>query len=335
MHILVTGGLGYIGSHAAAALMQANHQVTILDNLSNSSLDVLPRLSRVAGRSPVFHQLDVRDAAGVDALLASSAFDGVMHFAGLKAVGESVAQPLQYYDNNVHGSVVLFDAMQRHGVFRLVFSSSATVYGHTQQLPISESAPVGPTNPYGRTKLMVEDVLKDVAQAEPRWSIAVLRYFNPVGAHPSALLGEEPKGIPNNLMPYVAQVALGQRESVSVFGNDYSTPDGTGVRDYIHVCDLVDGHLAALKHLESHRGWVCFNLGTGHGYSVLELIAAYAKASGRTISHRMAPRRPGDVAACFADASSARRVLGWEAKRDLAAMCEDSWRHVLSPRGTL
>ncbi|MCX7897885.1 MAG: UDP-glucose 4-epimerase GalE, partial [Rhodocyclaceae bacterium] len=296
--ILVTGGLGYIGSHTVVELMAAGHDVTIIDNLSNSKASVLDRLGEICGRRPAFYEGDIRDRAAVR--VALSGCQAVIHFAGLKAVGESVAKPLAYYDNNVIGSIRLFEAMAEAGVKTLVFSSSATVYGNPQTVPIPEDAPLGATNPYGRTKLMIEDILRDLHAADDAWRIALLRYFNPVGAHPSGRIGEDPQGVPNNLMPYIAQVAVGKRPYLSVFGDDYPTPDGTGVRDYIHVVDLALGHLAALAVLAREGGLLTVNLGTGRGYSVLEMVRAFEKASGRPIPYRIAPRRPGDVACCYA-----------------------------------
>lgn len=331
-HCLVTGGLGYIGSHTCVELLAAGHTVRILDNLSNSKPAVLERITEIAGRRPEFIRADIRDRAAMRAALAGC--DAVIHFAGLKAVGESVAQPLRYYDNNVTGSVVLFETMAESGIKTLVFSSSATVYGDPQSLPIREDAPLSATNPYGRSKLMIEDILRDVYRADPAWKIALLRYFNPVGAHPSGRIGEDPQGIPNNLLPYIAQVAVGKLACLSVFGNDYPTPDGTGVRDYIHVVDLAKGHLAALEALERDGGLITVNLGTGKGYSVLEMIRAFETASGRKIPYRITARRPGDVAQCYADPSLAQRLLGWRAEKDLAAMCVDAWRwQSLNPQG--
>jgi len=323
MTILVTGGSGYIGSHTVVELMHAGFAVRILDNLSNSKRSVVDRIERIAGRPVEFVEGDIRNAQTVAAALDGCA--AVIHFAGLKAVGESVAEPLRYYDNNVAGSIVLFQAMKACGVRTLVFSSSATVYGEPATVPIREDAPLTATNPYGRSKLMIEQVLRDLAAGDPEWRIALLRYFNPVGAHASGLIGEDPNGIPNNLMPFVAQVAIGKLAQLAVFGHDYPTPDGTGVRDYIHVVDLARGHLAALRHLAGERGIAAVNLGTGRGYSVLQLLRAFETASGRTIPFRLAPRRAGDVASCFADPSLARQMLGWQAEFDIDAMCADAW----------
>lgn len=329
-HYLVTGGMGYIGSHTCVELLAAGHQATIFDNLSNSKPVVLERVAEIAGRRPHFIQADIRDRSALAAAFQGIAggCDGVIHFAGLKAVGESVSQPLRYYSNNVEGSIALFEAMAEAGVKNLVFSSSATVYGDPAKVPINEAAPLSATNPYGRSKLMIEDMLRDVAKADASWQIALLRYFNPVGAHVSGKIGENPNGIPNNLMPYVTQVAVGKLECLSVFGNDYPTPDGTGVRDYIHVVDLAKGHLAALNTLMrlGRGGLFTVNLGTGRGYSVLDVIHAFEAASGRKIAHRFAPRRMGDIAQCFADPALAREMLGWQAEKDLAAMCADAWR---------
>lgn len=325
--ILVTGGAGYIGSHATLALLQAGYGVVVLDNLCNSSPESLKRVSMLAGRVPVFVQGDIRDRAVLNRLFAEHAINAVLHFAGLKAVGESVAQPLRYYDNNVHGSQVLLQACADAGVFNLVFSSSATVYGEPAQMPISEACLVGqPSNPYGRSKLIVEEMLRDVAASETRWRIAILRYFNPVGAHESGLIGEDPKGIPNNLLPYIAQVAVGKLPQLAVFGNDYPTSDGTGVRDYIHVVDLAEGHLRALERLLTRTGAHVWNLGTGQGYSVLEMVRAFELASGKPVPYRVAPRRPGDIAICYADPGKAARELGWKAQRSLDEMMRDAWR---------
>jgi len=325
--VLVTGGAGYIGSHTTLALLQAGYNVVVLDNLCNSSAESLKRVAQLAGRPPVFVQGDIRDAALLDRLFAEHAVDAVLHFAGLKAVGESVAQPLHYYDNNVHGSQVLLQACANAGVFNVVFSSSATVYGEPAQMPISEACPVGqPTNPYGRSKLMVEDMLRDVAASDPRWRIAILRYFNPVGADESGQIGEDPNGIPNNLLPYIAQVAVGKLHELAAFGNDYPTPDGTGVRDYIHVVDLAEGHLRALEVLQTRTGAHVWNLGTGQGYSVLDMVRAIEAASGKSVPYRIAPRRPGDIATCYADPAKAERELGWKAQRGLDEMMRDAWR---------
>ena len=326
MHILVTGGTGFIGSHTCVSLIEAGHDVTIIDDLSNSSREALDCVEKIAGKRPSFFEGDVRDRELLCKIFAQRPVDSVIHFAGLKAVGESVAQPLRYYDCNVGGAIVLCEEMAAAGVKSIIFSSSATVYGDPQTLPINENAPLHATNPYGRTKLHIEEILRDLAAADPRWQIVILRYFNPVGAHPSGLIGEDPRGIPNNLMPYVAQVAVGKRQHLNVFGNDYSTPDGTGVRDYIHVCDLAEGHVAALRYLAGQRQSLTVNLGTGQGYSVLDLARAYGKAADREIPLVFAPRRPGDVDACYADPQHALETMGWKASRGLEQMCVDSWR---------
>ncbi|ANQ86549.1 UDP-glucose 4-epimerase [Azoarcus olearius] len=327
MTVLVTGGAGYIGSHTVLELLNAGEQVVVIDNLSNGSEEALRRVEALAGRRLAgFVNADVRDVQALDALFARYTVSAVIHFAALKAVGESVAKPLAYYDNNVCGLLGLVDAMRRAEVRRLVFSSSATVYGDPASVPIVEDFPTSATNPYGRTKLMCEQILADVAHADPAWRIALLRYFNPVGAHPSGRLGEDPAGIPNNLMPYVSQVAVGRLPALQVFGGDYPTPDGTGVRDYIHVVDLALGHLSALRRLDSLPPVDAINLGTGCGYSVLEVVEAFRKASGRAVPFRIVDRRPGDVAACWADTAKARRVLGWQAERGIAEMCADAWR---------
>jgi UDP-glucose 4-epimerase len=325
--ILVTGGAGYIGSHTVVELLAAGQQVLIVDNFSNSRPAVIDRIGCIAGRGPQWVQADIRDRAALRAVFAEHDFSAVIHFAGLKAVGESVAQPLRYYDNNVNGSLVLFECMAEAGVRRLVFSSSATVYGDPHSVPIREDFPLSATNPYGRSKLMIEDMLRDLALSDPSWRIAALRYFNPVGAHASGLIGEDPQGIPNNLMPYIAQVASGQLKELAVFGNDYPTPDGTGVRDYIHVVDLARGHLAALGALDTREpGAWAVNLGTGRGYSVLEAVRAFEAASGCKVAYRIAARRPGDVAQCYADPAQARAMLGWSAERGIDEMCRDTWR---------
>ena len=336
-HYLITGGLGYIGSHTCVELLDAGHRVTIIDNLSNSKIAVLDRIAQIAGQRPSFVQADVRDHAALGKALIGC--NAVIHFAGLKAVGESVEKPIEYYSNNVAGSIALFESMAQAGVKSLVFSSSATVYGDPHEVPIREHFPLSATNPYGRSKLMIEDVLRDVVKADAGWRVALLRYFNPVGAHASGLIGEDPNGLPNNLLPYVAQVAVGKLACLSVFGNDYPTPDGTGVRDYIHVVDLARGHLAALRALEQGGvadGPLTVNLGTGRGYSVLEMVKAFEAASGRPVNYRIAPRRAGDIAQCYADPALAAQVLGWHAEKDLAAMCADAWRwQSQNPQGYL
>ena len=327
MKILVTGGVGYIGSHTVVELQAAGHDVVVLDNLSNAQQSVCERVTRISGKPFTFVQADIRDRAAMEAAFAAHRPEAVIHFAGLKAVGESVAQPLRYYDNNVTGSVVLFETMAKFGCKSLVFSSSATVYGDPASVPIREDFPLSATNPYGRSKLMIEDILRDLAKAEPEWRIALLRYFNPVGAHESGLIGEEPSGIPNNLVPYIAQVANGQRDKLSVFGGDYDTPDGTGLRDYIHVVDLAIGHVKTLDRLNKGAGIVTYNLGTGRGNSVLEMVRAFEAASGRPVAYQIVDRRPGDVAKCYADPALAREELGWTAERDVAQMCADVWRY--------
>jgi UDP-glucose 4-epimerase len=331
--ILITGGTGFIGSHTAVVLAQAGQPVVILDNLCNSSPKVLDRLARL-GVSPLeFVQADIRDAQALDAVFARHTFAGVVHFAGLKAVGESVAQPLRYLDNNVSGTLSLLQAMDRANVRRIVFSSSATVYGDPAVVPIPETAPLTATNPYGRSKLMCEDALRELHAADPRWHIAILRYFNPVGAHESGLLGEAPNGIPNNLMPYITQVALGQRDALQIFGNDYPTPDGTGVRDYLHVMDLAQGHLAALQALDTPK-LLTVNLGTGQGVSVQQMVDTFAHVNGVPIAHRVVARRPGDVAQCLADPSQAKALLKWHTQLGLERMCADAWRwQSMNPQG--
>ena len=324
--VLVTGGAGYIGSHTVVELLQDGRAVVVLDNLCNSSAESLRRVERITGLPVPFVQGDVRDAALLGSILRRHDIGAVLHFAGLKAVGDSVMRPLEYFDNNVTGSQILLQAMQRVDVRQFVFSSSATVYGDPQSVPIREGAHTGPTNPYGRSKWFVEMMLDDVARADARWAIGNLRYFNPVGAHPSGLIGEDPNDVPNNLMPFVAQVAVGRRERLSVFGADWPTPDGTGVRDYIHVVDLARGHLAALRRVESASGMFTVNLGTGTGYSVLDMVRAFERASGRSVPYVLAPRRPGDIAQCYADPAYAEQLLGWRARLDVDAMCADAWR---------
>ncbi|MBU3931582.1 MAG: UDP-glucose 4-epimerase GalE [Proteobacteria bacterium] len=340
--ILVTGGAGFIGSHTAVALTEAGYTPVIVDNLANSDASVLDRIETITGRRPAFHQEDLRNEAALTAIFRAHPIDAVIHFAGLKAVGESVAQPLRYYDNNLNATLVLCRVMAQQNVKTLIFSSSATVYGDPPSVPIREDFPLAPTNPYGRSKLMIEQILGDLLAADPAWKIALLRYFNPVGAHESGLIGETPRGIPNNLMPLVSRVAAGTLEWLNIFGNDYPTPDGTGVRDYIHVMDLAEGHVAALKTLESMNAPeseledalagkpvpLIVNLGAGRGYSVLEVVRAFEKAAGRKIPYRIAGRRPGDIAASYADPSLARRLLNWRTTRDLDAMCADAWRFV-------
>ena len=332
--VLLTGAAGYIATHTWLALQAAGYNVVGVDNFSNSSPAVLQRLQRISGHAPVFERADVCDSAAMEAIFQRHRISAAIHFAAHKAVGESTRQPLAYYANNIGGLLTLCETMLRHGVHRFVFSSSATVYGDPQTLPITEDAQLSATNPYGQTKLMGEQMLRDLGAAQPQWQTACLRYFNPVGAHESGLIGEDPRGVPNNLMPYVAQVAVGRREALSVYGSDYATADGTGVRDYIHVTDLAQGHVAALQRLERTPGSLTVNLGTGRGYSVLEVVAAYAQASGRPVPYQLQPRRPGDVAACYADPALAQQLLGWKAEHDLQRMCADSWRwQSMNPQG--
>ncbi len=324
-YILVTGGAGYIGSHTCVELLEAGYRVLVLDNLSNSSPESMRRVQQITGKTLEFVEGDIRSLADLEAVFERFPVEAVVHFAGLKAVGESVAQPLRYYQNNVTGTLNLLQVMDAHNCRRLVFSSSATVYGDPASVPIREDFPLSATNPYGRSKLIIEDMLRDLCRADERWSVALLRYFNPVGAHVSGLIGEDPRDIPNNLMPYITQVAVGKRERLQVFGGDYPTPDGTGVRDYIHVVDLAKGHIKALAALDLPR-LLTVNLGTGRGYSVLEMVAALAQASGCAVPYEIVARRPGDVAQCYADPALALELLGWQAELDLTRMCEDSWR---------
>lgn len=324
--ILVTGGAGYIGSHTVIQLIEAGFQVVILDNLCNSKREVIRRIETICGVRPEFLMGDVRDRELLRSVFNHHRVDAVIHFAGLKAVGESVAKPLSYYDNNVTGSIILCEEMALAGVKTFVFSSSATVYGDPESVPITESSRLNATNPYGQSKLMVEEILRDLSHSDPTWRIALLRYFNPVGAHVSGLIGEDPSGIPNNLVPFIAQVAVGKRSHLSVFGNNYPTPDGTGIRDYIHVDDLARGHLAALHALNQQPGVLTVNLGTGRGYSVLEMIRAFQKASGKPIPYEVVERRPGDIATCYADPTLAKSLLGWQADLDMDRMCADTWR---------
>ena len=324
--ILVTGGAGYIGSHTCVELLNAGIGVTVFDNFCNSDPKALVRIERITGRKPGLVRGDIRDRAAIASALRTCNATAVIHFAGLKAVGESVEQPLAYYDNNVIGTLRLLEAMGECGLKTLVFSSSATVYGDPQRLPLTEDHPLSATNPYGRTKLMIEDILRDLHRSDPSWRLALLRYFNPAGAHASGLLGEDPQGVPNNLMPYVAQVAVGRRDHLTVWGDDYPTPDGTGVRDFIHVVDLALGHLKALERLRGHAECFAVNLGTGTGYSVLEMVRAFEKASGRAVPIKIGPRRAGDIASCYAQPTLARDLLGWKAERGLDAMCTDGWR---------
>lgn len=324
--IFVTGGAGYIGSHTCVELLQAGFEVTVYDNFSNSQPEAIRRVEQITGRPVHLVHGDIRDKTALTTALRNCRADAVIHFAGLKAVGESVAQPLQYYDNNVVGTVSLLEAMGESGVKTLVFSSSATVYGDPQHLPLTEDHPLSATNPYGRSKLMIEDMLRDLYRSDEAWRIGILRYFNPIGAHASGRIGEDPQGIPNNLMPYVSQVAAGRRQRLQVWGRDYATPDGTGVRDFIHVVDLAVGHVRTVAYLKQHSGCTAFNLGTGKGYSVLDLVRAFEQASGRPVPYDVAPRRPGDVAASYASPERAARLLGWQPQRGLDDMCIDSWR---------
>lgn len=327
MAILVTGGAGYIGSHTCVELLNAGHEVVVVDNLVNSSEESLKRVEKITSKSVKFYEADLLDRDAMNKIFDNEKIDSVIHFAGLKAVGESVSKPLEYYYNNVTGTLVLCDVMRNHGVKNIVFSSSATVYGSPKTVPITEDFPLSVTNPYGRTKLMLEEILQDLVVADPEWNVVLLRYFNPIGAHKSGLIGENPKGIPNNLIPYITQVAVGKLESVGVFGDDYDTPDGTGVRDYIHVVDLAIGHVKAIDKMNKEKGGVLiYNLGTGNGYSVLDMVKSFEKACGKKINYTIKPRRPGDIATCYADSSKAKNELGWVAERDLAQMCEDSWR---------
>ncbi len=328
MHILVTGGAGYIGSHTCIELLNAGYKVTVVDNLLNSKKESLKRVEEITGGSVIFHRVDLLDKDALDKVFAETPepFDAVIHFAGLKAVGESVEKPLWYYHNNITGTLILAEVMAKHGVKNIVFSSSATVYGDPATVPILEDFPLSCTNPYGRTKLMVEEILRDINVADNSWNVALLRYFNPVGAHLSGRIGEDPNGIPNNLMPYISQVAVGKLKQLTVFGDDYPTSDGTGVRDYIHVVDLAIGHVKAIERLQDKPGVVTYNLGTGHGYSVLDMVDAFKEASGRDVPYVIAGRRAGDIAACYADPGKALAELGWQATRGVEEMCQDTWR---------
>lgn len=325
MKILVTGGAGFIASHTDLELLNAGYDVVVVDNLSNSCIEAIKRVEMLSGKKITFYENDIRDKEALERIFKKEDIDAVIHFAGLKAVGESCKMPLQYYDNNVIGTVTLLEVMEQYDVKKLVFSSSATVYGDPQTVPITEEFPLSTVNPYGRTKLMIEDILRDLYAADKSWNIAILRYFNPIGAHESGEIGEDPDGIPNNLVPYIAKVALGKLEKVNVFGDDYDTPDGTGVRDYIHVVDLAIGHIKAIEKLEEKPGLVTYNLGTGRGYSVLEVIRNYEKACNKKIPYVITDRRPGDIATSYADPSKANKELGWRAKRDIEQMCRDSY----------
>ncbi len=334
MAVLVTGGAGYIGSHACVELLKSGYEVVVIDNLSNSNEEALLRVEDITGRTLKFYKNDLLDRDALEEIFKKEQIDAVMHFAGLKAVGESVAQPLRYYQNNITGTLILCDVMHKYGVKNLVFSSSATVYGNPHKVPISEDFPLSATNPYGRTKLMIEEILRDLHIADNSWNIAILRYFNPIGAHVSGKIGEDPKGIPNNLVPYITQVAIGKLEKLSVYGDDYPTSDGTGVRDYIHVVDLVLGHLKALEKLKSNPGVLTYNLGTGTGYTVLEIINAFSKTSQREIPYKIVARRQGDIAACYADPKKAKEELGWSAEKGIEEMCKDSWNwQIRNPNG--
>ena len=326
MAILVTGGAGYIGSHTCVELLKEGKEVVVVDNLCNSSRVAIERVEQLTNKQIKFYEVDILDRESLTKIFETEKIESVIHFAGLKAVGESVEKPLEYYYNNITGTLVLLDVMRKHNCKNIIFSSSATVYGNPHTVPITEEFPLSVTNPYGRTKLMTEEILQDAYRADNEWNIVLLRYFNPIGAHESGVIGEDPKGIPNNLVPYIAQVAVGKLEALGVFGNDYDTPDGTGVRDYIHVVDLAIGHVKALKKLEGKQGVSIYNLGTGNGYSVLEVLHAFEKACGKTLKYEIKPRRAGDIATCYADPKKAKEELGWEATRDIAKMCEDTWR---------
>lgn len=326
MNVFVTGGAGYIGSHTVLELLESGHEVIVIDNLSNSSFEAIKRVEKITGKGVTFYEEDLLNKEAVRKIFESHPIDAVIHFAGYKAVGESVEKPLMYYNNNITSTLILCEVMREYGVKKLVFSSSATVYGDPEEVPITEDFPLSATNPYGRTKLFIEYILKDLHIADPSWNISLLRYFNPVGAHVSGLIGEDPNDIPNNLMPYISQVAVGKLKKLSVFGGDYPTPDGTGVRDYIHVVDLAIGHLKALEKLETNPGLIIHNLGTGKGTSVLDMIKAFENASGKEVPYVITERRPGDIAECYADPSKAEKELDWKAERDIEQMCEDTWR---------
>lgn len=334
MAILVTGGAGYIGSHTCVELLHAGYEIVVVDNLSNSKIVSLNRVKDITGKEFPFYEVDILNKAALEIVFSENKIDAVIHLAGLKAVGESVAIPLHYYHNNITGTLILSEVMKKYNVTRMVFSSSATVYGIPDTLPISEDFPLGVTNPYGRTKLMIEEILRDLHISDNNWSISLLRYFNPIGSHQSGRIGEDPNGIPNNLMPYITQVAFGKLKELSVFGNDYPTIDGTGVRDYIHVVDLAKGHLKALEKIMSTTGVSAYNLGTGRGYSVLEMVTAFEKVSGKKVPYKIIDRRPGDVASCFSDPTKAKEILGWVAEKEIEEMCEDSWRwQIGNPEG--
>ena len=335
MRILVTGGAGFIGSHTVVELQQAGYDVVVLDNLCNASEKVIPRVEAITGKKVPFYKADILDREALEEIFSKEQIDAVIHFAGLKAVGESVQKPWEYYENNIAGTLTLVDVMRKHGVKSIIFSSSATVYGNPAFVPITEECPKGQcTNPYGWTKSMLEQILTDIQKADPEWNVILLRYFNPIGAHKSGLIGEDPKGIPNNLLPYVAQVAIGKLQSVGVFGNDYDTPDGTGVRDYIHVVDLAVGHVKAINKIKENPGVKVYNLGTGKGYSVLDVIKAFGKACGHDVPYVIKERRPGDIATCYSDATLAKKELGWEAQYGIDEMCADSWKwQSMNPNG--
>lgn len=334
MAILVTGGAGYIGSHTCVELLTSGYDIVVLDNFINSKPESLNRIKKITGKEFKFYEADLLDKDAIETIFSENEIEAVVHFAGLKAVGESVQKPLWYYHNNITGTLILCEVMAKHNVKKMVFSSSATVYGNPKSVPISEDFPLSTTNPYGSTKLMIENILRDLVVADGEWSIALLRYFNPIGAHESGLIGEDPNGIPNNLMPYIAQVAAGKLEVLSVFGNDYPTHDGTGVRDYIHVVDLARGHLKAVERVMNHPGADAYNLGTGHGYSVLDMVKAFSEVNGVTVNYKIAPRRPGDIAECFANPQKAKELLGWEAEYGLEKMCRDAWNFMVkNPSG--
>lgn len=324
--ILVTGGTGYIGSHTSLLLLEAGYEVVVVDNLSNSSVESLNRVKKLSGKSAIFHQVDVRDSHGLEEVFNQYKIDGVIHFAGLKAVGESTEIPLEYFEQNISGTITLLKVMEKFDCYNIVFSSSATVYGDPVSVPITEDFPTSATNPYGRTKLFIEEILRDLALYNENWHVVLLRYFNPVGAHKSGLIGEQPQGIPNNLMPYISQVAVGKLEKLSVFGGDYPTNDGSGVRDYIHVMDLSDAHLKAIEKIKTLAGTTTLNIGTGNGYSVLEMVKAFETSTGIAVAHQIVDRRPGDIAECWADCSLAKEVIGWQAELDLEDMMQDTWR---------
>ncbi|WP_142825970.1 UDP-glucose 4-epimerase GalE [Planococcus soli] len=334
MAVLVTGGAGFIGSHATAELLENDYEVVVVDNLSNSQKASIDRIKEMTGKEFVFHQVDLLDYKALDDVFSQHDISAVMHFAGYKAVGQSVQMPLSYYNNNISGTLTLCEIMLKHKVEKLVFSSSATVYGQPERVPIEETFSLSATNPYGRTKLMSEEILRDLAVSNPSFRIAILRYFNPIGAHPSGKLGEDPRGVPNNLIPFITQVAIGKRQELQVFGGDYDTSDGTGVRDYIHVMDLVKGHIKALEYLEKHEGIEIFNLGTGTGYSVLEILHSFNEVTGKNIPYKITDRRPGDIGVCYANPEKAKKLLGWQAEKSLEEMCRDSWNwQVQNPDG--